>query len=268
MPKLAAISYLMDGLPIEVFVSKTANFDSKEINYGIADARVVLYENNQFLSEVYYDPDYLSDCSGKCGLLPSRYISTDSINVKYGSTYRIEVEASAYPLLHSEEIIAERNLTDVLFEAIIVDTIIQRFSSTDRQAFAYIDSIYLQYNLARDNSDVLTLGVYDNRVSRYATVSVPTPESQYRDELPRSNVNVKGYSAASFSLSNLYKSSFTVEFIRYPPEFTLIYDRLIKSEEDIAGLYASSPTPAPTNMLGGYGYFVIAERYAIQHVVK
>lgn len=266
IPQLVAIGHLIDGERMEVAVSNTASLDDKQVIHEVPEARVVLYKGDSLVSELYYDGDaYVNcDCSG---FVASQHISEAPINVEYGSTYRLEVSASGYPTLISEELLAERKLTNISFDATIRDTLLLSDFS-EPLPISIIETVYLKYFSKDVEGDRVKLELY-LKDERRAYFNLPSPEDQM--DLPLQISKVDTLSGSIFSVDNEeYRvfNSFTLELIRYPAEYNQVWDKIFYQTEDISGLYASSPTPVPTNMKGGYGYFVIPERYAIRHEVR
>ena len=269
-PQLVVLAYLVDNAPAEVFISKLFSIYADTIDYGVPNAVVKLYRNDSLETTLLYSSIYNSTCSevtpsGQCPFRGSKYISVDSITLQDDAIYRIEVQAAGFPIVHSDPVVFNRNLQNLSLETVVTDTVTG--FNRKRKALT-IDTIAVDYAYTGVREDLLYLYLnydLDSRESSGWQGSMLSPTYEYR--IPLSHVggnqqfikpgNVIGHYYSEFPIEN----SFSVHVTRYPVDYVRFYESVQAQDLEISGLYAGAPSPIPTNMTGGLGYFVILENY-------
>ena len=259
---------------MEAFVSNTSTLSSDSVRHAVPNAEVRLYKDGVLEATLHYDPDYESICNGNCGFRSSRYLSDRPVVVEYGATYHVEVSAPEYPNMRSELIVAEQSLQNVLLEAIVSDTLITYdISYIDPLPGVVIDTVRLQYSFEGDRNDLLQLELHwGHRIDSLAKYWIPIPEN-YPLPLSYDNDSLQLFTCPVFNTKendmHIQYRTFSIDLVRYPEEY-VAFKKEIRAQEnsDVAGLYAASPTPIPTNMIDGFGYFFILEHHEVYYEVK
>ncbi len=269
-PRLAVIATLADSVRMEVLISNAVSFDTDTFRHAVTNAEVTLYKNGTFAASLYYTP--MDNCDGGCGFRFSRYLTDRPVEVEYGANYHLEVSAPGYPDLSSEPVYAQRQLSGVKLAAVFSDTTFY-FNDPNYPELnvVRVDTLALQYDFLGDRQDELKLEFYRSYRIDTSPISFWFPDPNDQVELSVENSNPQVFTYPTFSNISLEAegpgSYFTIDLVRYPAAFVAFRDEISKQRNtnNIAGIYAASPTPIPTNMIGGYGYFTILEHYMIYH---
>lgn len=266
-PRLVVLAYLVDGLRMEVYVSKLLPFSQDSIEFGVPDAEVLLYKNG--IVETQMRHIAITNCNGLdsvCVLGSSKHISDDTLHLEYGATYHIEVNAPGFPSVFSESIVADQHLDGFSFDLVERDSL----SLYGRPALL-IDTLSLEYRYSGNPQDRLYLfseeasffyfkPEYNNRNRtlydpRYHYALALSPLSSGLQEFVRPGSALNGYGTDAIAYP------FSLHVARYPADYLRFLDIIQAQDNDVSGVYATSPVPIPTNMVGGEGYFVIIEHY-------
>ena len=277
-PQLVVLAFLIDGAPAEVFVSKLLPLDADTIDYGVPTAEVRLYRNDSLETLLPYAPLYGSNCgdldpNGRCPFFGSKHISPDSLQLQDGAVYRIEVEAAGFPPVSSEAVVFNRQLRNLSIETVVTDTVTG--VSQQRKALT-IDTIRIEHEYVGGRDDLRYLYIdFDYADSRriYSDWQEGTtsPLSDWRiplDAAEGKQVFVEpgpaiNYQSAGYAID----FSFSVNVTRYPADYVRFYETVIAQDLTVSGLYGGAPTSIPSNMTGGFGYFVILEHYVGDHFI-
>ncbi|NJC26474.1 DUF4249 family protein [Neolewinella antarctica] len=273
-PKLGVMAFLMDSTLAEVRISKSLTPASLELAYRVPDAEVKLFKNDSLLTNLQNYPAYDAKSWRFGGYRSSVYLSDEIIIVEEGANYHLVIDAPSYPTVRSEAVVAITTLRDVKLEATFSFTepdfsgksrkIIDKMSIKYTNVGDMTGEIYVTTTYQNNSPDVFGLPIkYDRDTSVYHHDFVYGEEylrldplsmgwQTFIDPTSRKNPNPFGLLGSPTSLS----------IIRVPEAYTNFSNIVVAQDlQSLSGLYATSPTTVPTNMIGGYGIFTIIERH-------
>lgn len=267
-PHLVVLAYAIDGVRPQVFISKLLPFDTDTVQYGLPDAEVLLYKNNEVETELHYLQ--VQDCgdqigdNGVCLFRSSRHVSDDTLHLEYGAIYHVEVKAPGFPTVRSEPVVATQSLQNLEARAIVSDSV----TPSGWTSGLVLDTIDIRYDYIGNPTDQLyiTLSAGFNFLHedwRRSPLMNPTDHGRLKLNPFNSDFHLIRPGPYFFYDDHFLTQSFSLHITRYPAGFARFYDLIEMQDSDISGLYASAPAPIPTNIIGGEGYFVIIEHYKI-----
>lgn len=267
--QLAVMAYLIDSTRAEVIVSKVLSpSGGGTIDFSVQDASVRLFKNGEMAAELSYDPQIRPPhCPIDSLFSGSKYLSDEIIIVEYGATYFVEVSVPGFPNVRSEEVSAVNKLKNFEFRAALKDTIFESGENRIR-----LDTINVKYDYSGNfDDDIRIVRLFDkfrcempleDRSSFqfddvfYTAFIVLSPENSTQQILISPEAPNTGW---RYEFGN---TTYYVDVLRFPEAFIDFRNAIRQQDvEALSGIYSTSPAPIPTNMIGGYGYFVIPERH-------
>ncbi|NJC26475.1 DUF4249 family protein [Neolewinella antarctica] len=271
-PKLGVIAFLMDSTLAEVRISKSLTPASLELEYRVPDAKVRLFKNDSLLTTLHNYPAYDAKRWRFGGYTSSVYLSDEIVVVEEGARYHLVIDAPNYPVVRSDAVVATNALSNVEVEAVIrylpPNFLGDSFSIIDTLSIKYYnsgsidDEIYVAASFRNSSPDVAGLPFKFDRDTSIYHHDFPYGRSQ----LLLNPISTDWQTFIDPSKYRINSSNFghdaSIIVIRVPEQFTNFSDIVAAQDlQSLSGLYATSPTTVPTNMIGGYGIFTIIERH-------
>jgi hypothetical protein len=256
--KMTLIGILLDGIPLEVYFGKTQQFNSETIDYEVDDPLIILFEDGIPIDTIVY-----FEAPPNSGDRLLVYRSKRIVSLQPGSCYYLTAEAEGLPSIRTELQCYEPKLQ---VDTVQINAEITREFPENEDGFSpiriLISSVATSIRGNVASGEVVLLQIFGSRgfypriyYNKGAEIEVPIPLHPTISALDWVWEN----SEEEYYLED--RRNLIVEITRYPADYEHFINTINAQSEEISG-FAPSSEPVPNNIINGYGYFSVGERYA------
>jgi hypothetical protein len=261
--KLTLIGILLDGIPLDVYVGKTQQFNLDTIDYDVDDPLIILFEDGVPI-------DTLTAFSTPANQRNPQLLfrSQRIMALRASSCYYLTAEVEGLPSIRTEPQCYDPKLQ--LDTMSINAEIIEEYPENE-EGFSpvrvLLRSVTTHIIGSVNPGDIVLLQFFSSTSfsprtysNKGADVEVPIPLYANLGALNWTWNNSDEY----LTTRGIYvkdRKELVLEITRYPADYEDFFNTIYAQTEEISGLGATNE-PAPNNIINGYGYFSIGERYA------
>jgi|GEM_PF-5475844 hypothetical protein len=260
--KMMVLATLDNNLPLVVLLSNVLVANGQLIDYAVADAMVILYENDIAIDTL----ERLVLRNNNSPLYAGIYFSQNSFSLAEGADYHISATALGYDGVESEKVRFQK-IFGPNFDAhhLFLDTVsFARDSAEVHTVFDFelvasaqgellLEPIFKQRERNTDfDFGTVPLLISFNSNSEYLIFGTPLGinlgPGTYRKDVYRGFTSVRQINQSCKSVIHR-----TEHFLKFAKPFK-------EQERELIGGLSATPARLPNNMIGGYGYFSVRDR--------